>query len=50
MIKERDGNVLTAAADMIIRWKEYFEKLMNGKMRENKVAEVKVVDQEEVGL
>ena len=44
MIKDGDGNALAHTRNVTVRWKEYFEKLMN---EENKrVEEVTVVDQE----
>ncbi|KAK3535646.1 hypothetical protein QTP70_018430 [Hemibagrus guttatus] len=36
VIKDRDGRVLTSEESVQRRWKEYFEELMNEKMREKK--------------
>ncbi|KAK2921479.1 hypothetical protein Q8A73_000964 [Channa argus] len=47
VIKDKDGKVLTGARNVMGRWKEYFEELMNKENeRERRVEEVTGVEQE----
>ena len=47
VIKDRDGNVVTDAMSVTVRWKEYFEELMNEENERKHIREeVTVVDQE----
>ncbi|XP_051786647.1 uncharacterized protein LOC127528918 [Erpetoichthys calabaricus] len=47
VIKDKDGNILTSEERVLSRWKEYFERLMNGENeREKRLDDVEIMNQE----